>query len=190
LSKKEKRYLELGVIVGTHGLKGGLRFKSFAPNSDILAKGSEIVLKNSHGSVQGFSLRRVQSLATKHPVVFLDGIENREQAQRLRGAVLQMEVQEVRNAKHLKEGEYLFQELVGLDVFEEGGSLVGQIKGVFSLAGDDADEDLRSKAVLVVKELDDPEKELMIPFHDSWIQKVDLQARQVWVKTLLNLRED
>ena len=47
---------------------------------------------------------------------------------------------------------------------------------------------MRSKAVLVVKDLED--KEFMIPFHESWVQRVELEARQVWVRPVLDLREE
>ncbi|OYT75188.1 MAG: 16S rRNA processing protein RimM [Armatimonadetes bacterium JP3_11] len=62
-----------------------------------------------------------------HLVLTLEGVETRDQAERLRGAWLMIPPEE---RMPLEEGQYYIDDLIGMEVFTETGERVGKLKNV------------------------------------------------------------
>lgn len=63
----------------------------------------------------------------EHLVIELEGVETRDQAERLRGAWLLIPPEE---RMPLEEGQYYIDDLIGMEVFTETGERVGKLKQV------------------------------------------------------------
>jgi 16S rRNA processing protein RimM len=103
----------------------------------------------------------------------LHGISNRDQADRLRGLLIMVDIE---HAIPLEEGEYYLFELIGLEVRTVDGETLGTITEVIETGAND---------VYVV---DSPRyKEVLIPATEETIVQTDIDAGVVTVKLLEGL---
>ena len=136
-------YTELGTIIGAHGVHGLLKIAAVTEFSERLCEPGLRHIKAQNRR----SPRRIQLLEGRHRLgdeylIKLEGIGDRDAANKLRGFVLYAR-QEERPAD-IQQDEYLVNDLVGLDVFLEkdyehsekgdnddlGGRFVGTVGGV------------------------------------------------------------
>lgn len=113
-------YTELGSIIGAHGVKGLLKIASVTDFSERLCQPGVRHLKLQTRR----SPRKVQLLDGRHRMgdeylIKLEGIGDRDAANKLRGAVLYARQEE--RPENVGDDEYLVSDLVGLEVFLEEG---------------------------------------------------------------------
>lgn len=96
-------------------------------------------------------------------VLHLEGVTTREAAEALAGRYLEAE------ARPLPEGSYYWDELIGLRVVEDGGTVVGDLVEIFRAGG--------SEVYRVVG----PAGERLIPALRSVVNDIDLEAGQMTV---------
>lgn len=106
-----KAYLELGVINGTHGVKGEMRFTPWCDSPEFAAR-----FKTLYFDCEGKAPVKVLSSRVHGNVVLiaLDGIDSVEKAQTMRGKVLFMR----RSDAKLPKGTWFVQELTGCTVLD------------------------------------------------------------------------
>ena len=155
----------MGRIAGSFGVKGWVKVKPFSEKEDALAGHDTWVVRTRDGwremDLEDFEVH------SKGPVAKLAGCDGREAADALKGA----EVAVLREALAETEEGSLYQvDLVGLEVVEEDGSLLGRVEGFFE-AGD--------TSVMVVA--GEGGRERLIPFVDDFVKSVDRDARRVTV---------
>lgn len=134
-------YTELGSIVGAHGVHGMLKISAITEFRERLCRPGVRHLKAPNRR----SPRKVKLLEGRlrlddEYLIKLEGVSDRDAAQKLRGHVLYARQEE--RPEDIGQDEYLVQDLVGLDVFLEegysddssnddlGGRFVGTIGGV------------------------------------------------------------
>ena len=106
-----KEYLEIGEIVGTHGVHGELRLNPWCDSPDFVSR-----FKTLYYDSNGGCAAQIKS-ARPHGNIFLlriAGIDSVEQAQKMRGKILYMK----RSDAKLPEGRYFIAELTGCSVFD------------------------------------------------------------------------
>jgi 16S rRNA processing protein RimM len=109
-------------------------------------------------------------------LMHLEGIDDREAADRLRGRYILVALGD---AVPLEPGEvYLFQ-LIGLDVLTAGGARLGAVAEIIETGAND---------VLVVR--GGPYGEVLLPVIEPVIKKIDLAARTLLVDPLPGLLPD
>lgn len=95
----------------------------------------------------------------------LEGMDDRDAAE----AVMGMSIAVPREDRPAAEdGEYYWDDLVGLEVVNGEGTVFGQVTGLLETGAHD---------VIVVK----GERERLIPFVDAYVREVDLEARRILV---------
>ena len=101
-----KDYLEIGQIVGTHGVRGELRVQPWCDSSEFFKK-FKTLYYDAHGekSAGVVGARAHGNIA----LLRLDGCDTVEKAASLRGKVLYMR----RSDAHLKKGDWFIAELIG-----------------------------------------------------------------------------
>lgn len=106
-----KEFLEIGQIVGTHGVRGEVRVNPLCDSPDFL-KGFKTLYfaDNESCAVRVRSARPHGNVA----LLCLEGIDTVEAAQSLRGKILFMK----RTDAKLKKGSYFIAELIGCEVFD------------------------------------------------------------------------
>jgi 16S rRNA processing protein RimM len=151
----------IGVVVGTHGVRGTLRVRAFGPGRH-LRTGMEPVLGGA---------RRLISAARETPKGFLidvEGIGSREDANSLKGEELLVGRAELDPPE---EGEYYVADLVGLTAFDDDGGVLGVVSDTFETAAHE---------VLVVRERGG--RDLYVPFTLEHVPDLDPGSRRVVIR--------
>lgn len=113
----------VGAVTGSFGVRGEVRVKSFCAIPGEIENYSP--LSNEDGS-QSYTLtltRAVKGGFSGH----LGGVDNKEQADAVKGLRLFAPRDRLPS---LPSDEYYYTDLVGLEVFDTGGALLGQVKSV------------------------------------------------------------
>jgi 16S rRNA processing protein RimM len=108
-------------VLGAKGLKGGVRVELLTDFPERLEAGSTVWLEDSPEALR---IDRVES-GGRATVIYLAGIGSREAAEQLTDRYLEGPAHE------LGEGEFYWNDLVGLRVEEPGGASVGELVEVF-----------------------------------------------------------
>lgn len=159
-------HLEVGYVSRAHGLAGELAVKTFDPASEVLFDVDRVRLKLRDGSELDLILESVRQ-AKAELLVELEGVQNRSEAERLRGATV-LVFREDLDAP--AEGEYFQGDLVGLEAFSEAGELLGAVEEIWA-TGPVPNLVVRGKG-----------GELLIPFADEFVLTVDLPQRRLTVR--------
>ncbi|HUK09825.1 MAG TPA: ribosome maturation factor RimM [Stellaceae bacterium] len=156
-----ERRLLMGRVLGAHGVKGVLRVLSYAAvPEDIAAYGP---LEDETGG-RCFPLK-VVGRARGALLVETPGVSDRDQASALRGTKLYV-ARSVLPAP--SEGEYYWDDLVGLRVELSDGSAFGEVTAVHDYGAGASLEVTRPKAASV-----------LVPFTDRAVPVVDIAGRRV-----------
>jgi 16S rRNA processing protein RimM len=157
--------LSIGKIVGLHGLKGVLKVFSYAESIAIYTPGTPLHLKDSHGN--GFILKIVWAKPhSKTILLSLEGIKNRDQAEKLVGSELFIEKAAL---EVLEEGTYYWADLMGLSVYSSAGDYLGEVSAIVQTGSND---------VYVVKRWNGTtEIEVLVPALASVVKEIDLDQK-------------
>lgn len=106
-----KAYLEIGEIVGTHGVRGEMRVNPYCDSPDFFRE-----FKTLYYDEDASCAVRVLSARPHGNVVLLtlEGVDSIERAQAMRGRMLYIK----REDAHLPEGRYFIAELIGCEVLD------------------------------------------------------------------------
>jgi 16S rRNA processing protein RimM len=153
----------MGRVVGPFGVQGWVRIKPFTEDPAGLDEYAQWIVRTPEGWI-GLRLEEFE-LHAKGPVARLEGCGDREAAERLRGADIAITREALGEAD---EGTLYRVDLVGLQVKDESGAVLGRVEGFF---------DTGDTGVMVVK----GERERMIPFVPEYVKSVDRASRSITV---------
>jgi 16S rRNA processing protein RimM len=156
--------VDLGVITGTHGLRGGLRVKQHNPDSELLSKASELGLR-AHDALRVVDVIDVRNTG-KGLLMQLADVQSIEAAEALRGAVLCLPRAFL---PRLEEGEFYHVDLQGLSVFTADGEPVGEVERV---------HDYPAAQVLRVRGADGVRE---VPMREPYLLGVELDQGRVTI---------
>lgn len=117
-------------------------------------------------------------MAKRHKNIYvfsLEGINDMNVAEDLMGSSVYVPSLDV---KELKDNEFFYHDLEGLDVYNEAGDLIGKVDHV-QKGGND---------ILVIK--DENGKEILIPFVDELVPEVNLVDKTITINAIEGLIED
>ena len=187
-------YLEIGSVIGAHGVHGWLKVRCTTdfPLERLCTAG----IRHLKGANKR-APRQIVLLQGKHRLddeylVLLDQIDSRDAAQKLRGALLYVR-EEQKDAAEIDQDEYLVSDLVGLDVFlESGGSedakqFVGIVGGVVFAEdlcsipglGHDYLEIILPRGVGGTRSFRD--EMVLIPMVPQLVPRVDIEGRMIHI---------
>ena len=109
-----EKYLELGQIVNTFGIRGQVKVKPFTDDIKKFDTFKEIFVEKKN-QLQLFQIEKV-NYSKGMVILKLKGIETPEQAETLRNCYIKMDR---KNAKKLPEGTYYIADLIGLDTVKD-----------------------------------------------------------------------
>ena len=167
-----KKYLEIGKIVGTHGIKGEVRVQPWADSGEFLLGFKKLYGENGTPCYQIKNARVHKSMV----IAKLAGVDSIEQADTLRGRVLYMD----RDDARLPEGRYFIQDLIGLRVVDaDSGEEYGVVTDVFNTVAND------------VYSLRAPDgKEHFIPAIDQVLAGTDLETGIIKIHPMKGMFDD
>jgi 16S rRNA processing protein RimM len=156
----------VGVLSRPHGIRGELRLEIHSDNPARFAPGSELLLVPSRGPRRPVRVRRFRPVPSGG-LIAIEGCETREEAEELQGARLEVERSRVPVAPA---GFYYQYELVGCRCFE---AAHGELGEVVDLVEDGGGHLLRVQS---------GGRELLVPFVEAFLERVDVAARRIDLK--------
>jgi 16S rRNA processing protein RimM len=164
-------FVRIGRVSASHGLHGALRVRTDDPDSTILTALGRLFVETAQGRRE-FALSRASALGAGQFRVVLEGIEDADAAQALKGCAVMAAVADL---PPLKEGEFYYFQLVGAEVMLTDGRRLGAIAEIFSTGAHD---------VWVVR---DGGREVLVPVIADVVKAMDLGARRVTIEPLPGL---
>lgn len=169
-----EKYYNVGKIVNTHGIKGEVRVIAmtdfiedrFRPGRRlyIFLEGTnspiEVVIKTSRPHKQ-------------FQVISFEGYPTINEVEKFKGGLLKIKDED---RGPLAEGEYYYDEIIGLEVWTEEGEQLGIVKEIFQTGAND---------VWVVKRENKPD--LLLPYIGDCVKQVDLEQKKIIVHLLEGL---
>ncbi|MCR4925059.1 MAG: ribosome maturation factor RimM [Clostridiales bacterium] len=167
-----KEYLEIGKIVGTHGVKGEMRLEPWADSPAFLKRFKKLYYDDK-------GEKSIDVVCRPHGNIVLvkaKGIETVEQAQALRNKVLFMKREDAK----LEKGDYFIQDLIGCEVFDTATDVCyGKISEVSQTGAND-----------VWHIRNENGKEYLIPAIPLVIQSVDVEDGNIKITALKGIFDD
>ncbi|MCD7771046.1 MAG: ribosome maturation factor RimM [Oscillospiraceae bacterium] len=127
-----EKYLEVGKIVTTHGVKGDVKVIPWCDTANFICNFETLYTKNGESSFKVIRARVLGNMA----ILRFEGIDNPNKADTLRQTVLYIN----RDDAELPEGSYFVADLIGLEVYDEQGKCYGKIKDVLKTGANDVYE--------------------------------------------------
>ena len=174
-----EKYLELGQIVNTFGIRGQVKVKPFTDDIKKFDTFKEIFVEKKN-QLQLFQIEKV-NYSKGMVILKLKGIETPEQAETLRNCYIKMDR---KNAKKLPEGTYYIADLIGLDVYSDEEELLGKVDYIYNTGSSDR-LSFRNDDIYVVK--NDEGKEILLPAIKDVLKQVDLENKKIIVHIIEGL---
>ena len=157
-------YIEAGEIVNTHGVRGEVKVLCWLDAPEMLCEFDRCRIAGKDYEMESVRVQKTCNL------VKLSGIDTMEDAQKLRGKVLELYREDI-------DGEVIFAaELIGVEVYAEGEN-IGTIREVLDYPGN---------SVYVVR----GEHEYMIPAVRQFVLSTDMEKNVMEVRLIEGMRSD
>ena len=167
-----KKYLEIGKIVSTHGIKGEVRVQPWCDSSEFLCEFDTLYFDEGKKSVDIIRARVQKNVV----IMQLDGVDTVEEAQNLRNKILYMDRDDV----ELDEGTYFIQDLIGLVCIDaDGGGEIGKITDVLETGANDVYEITSAEG-----------KKYLIPAIPDVVLETDLDGNTMTIRKMEGLFDD
>ncbi len=165
------KYLEIGIIVNTFGIKGMVKVKTFTDDIKKIKK-LEKVYVGTETCKKEYQVEEVKEHKNVALIKF-KGIDTVEQANLLRESSIIVDREDL---DPLEEGTYYIVDMLGLEVYTDEGKLLGQLKDIFNTGSND---------IYVVK--NKLGKEILLPGIDEVIKEIDMDNKKVVVHIIPGL---
>ena len=165
----KSQYFLVGEIGKPHGTKGELRVSPYSDYPEIsFAPGTILRLGNREGRLPHSPVENIKVLTSRifrnGLLVLFDDVFDRSMARSLTGKGLFLSADEV---AELQKGEYFWHDLVGMEVADLKGDLLGEVSAVYELAP------------LDLLEVSGPESSFMIPCSREIVVSVDVEGKRI-----------
>ena len=165
------KYLEIGQIVNTFGIKGMVKIKPFTDDINRFDRLKKIYISNKNGKKE----YQIQEIKYHKNMVLmkLEGVDTPEQADLLRQSYLLVDRAD---EEPLEEGVYYIVDLLGLEVYTDDNKLLGKVEDIFNTGSND---------IYVVK--DEMGKQILLPGIPDVLKNVDLEKGKITVHLIPGL---
>lgn len=167
-----KNYLELGQVVGTHGIKGEMRINPWCDTPAFAKKFGVVYFDN-----EGKNSIKVQSCRPHGNIILmkLEGIDSIDQAETYRNKMIFIK----REDASLPEGTWFIDELIGCEVFDaDNGEEYGKISQISETGAND------------VWHIENKGKEYLIPAIKDVVIRADVADNKVYIRPLKGIFDD
>lgn len=158
-----KRF-KLGQIVNAVGLKGESKVYPYTDYKERFEELDSLYIENTLYNIE--KVRYMGEMA----IVKFEGVSDRNAAEALKGSYLYIDRE---NARELDEDEYFIPDLIGLEIKDEKGGVIGKLSDVIQNAAHD------------VYEIEMPDgRKFMIPAVGEFVLDVDMDSRVMTVRLI------
>lgn len=158
-----KRF-KLGQIVNAVGLKGESKVYPYTDYKERFEELDSLYIENTLYNIE--KVRYMGEMA----IVKFEGVSDRNAAEALKGSYLYIDRE---NARELDEDEYFIPDLIGLEIKDEKGGVIGKLSDVIQNTAHD------------VYEIEMPDgRKFMIPAVGEFVLDVDMGSRVMTVRLI------
>jgi len=161
----------VGVIVKPHGIRGAVKVIPLIDDLRELLKLKKVFLTSPDLQATPTEIIRAQPFK-KWVILYLWGVQDRDQADRLRGYEIQIPRAE---CPELPPDHYYVFDVVGLSVWTTDRNFVGKVEDIYEFP---------ASHVLVVRK---EQKEVLIPAVKQFVKRVDLSKGEVIIEPIEGL---
>ncbi len=165
--------VNIGTVVGTHHLTGTVKVNSIFEDIDTIT--GEKVLLEKDDKKRLLTIKNIKRLNDRKLLVNFEEITDVEQGKEINGFQIKIR-RDLLPEKN--ENEFYIKDLLGMEVFEMG-EKIGEILDVLETAAHN---------IIIVEDIVN-RKEVMIPFIDEFVKKMDFENNRVEVKLIEGMRE-
>ena len=165
------KYLEIGQIVNTFGIKGMVKVKPFTEDNKRFDRLEKVYIKNKE-KLKEYQIEEVKYHKDMILIKFR-GIENPEQADLLRNSYL---IVDRETEEPLEAGRYYIVDMIGLDVFTDDNEYLGKLEDIYNTGSND---------IYVVK--NELGKQVLLPAIEDVIKNIDMDNKKVIVHLIPGL---
>lgn len=162
--------LEIGKVVNTHGIRGELKIQPWCDDPAIFDELEYVYIGGEKYNITRSRFHKTCEIAA------VEGINNINEAELLKNKIVTVEREML---GELPEGTYYIADIIGLEVRNTDGKILGVIDNVISTGSNDVYE---------VKRED--KKPLLLPVIDEVINEVNLSDGYVSVTLIKGLADD
>jgi 16S rRNA processing protein RimM len=157
MTVKQTDLLEVGVVIGPHGLRGDMKIRPL-PTGDLALPGArKVYLKDNEGILVTYDT--VRSSPHKQNILLrLSGIETLSVVESLVGSSVWMAKADL---PELDQEEFYWSDLEGMEVIDAHERLLGRVVGMFATPAHD------------ILEVDGPSGEILIPAIEPFLVTLD-----------------
>lgn len=158
----------IGIVISAHGIKGQVKIRTFTESPKDITSFTEIL------DDEGRPIRlSISSVNPSYVIAKINDISTRDEAESLQGFTLHVNRSTLPKPK---EGEYYYEDLVGLEVHYTTGEIAGKVKSVENFGASDILEISPNNGA-----------DFYYPFHRDFIHSVDLSESTIIVEKLIDL---
>ena len=154
--------VSVGAIAGSYGVRGELRIKSYCAVPEDIEKYSPLT---SEDGKRSYAIALVRPIKNGF-VARITDVTSKEEADAMRGTVLFADRDQLPS---LPDDEFYHADLIGLQVFDTGGNLIGKVKTVQNHGADD----------LLETQLAGTSATVFLPFTKAAVPTVDLASGRI-----------
>lgn len=168
----EKKYLEMGKITNTHGIRGEVTAQSWGDYEDDLVDFDYFYVGKNKTKMEVEHAR-----PHKHVVLIkFKGVDDCNAAEALKNQLLYMDRDEM---EELEDGCYYIADLEGITAYLEDGRVLGKVTQVMQTGANE---------VFVIK--NESGKEYLVPFIQDCVKDVDIEQKRCTITPLEGLFDD
>ena len=165
------KYLEIGQIVNTFGIKGMVKVKPFTDDIRRFDRLEKVYIKKQNENKE-YQIEEVK-YHKEMVLIKFKGIDNIDAANLLKNSYL---IVDREKEEPLEEGRYYIVDMLGIDVYTEEGNLLGKLDDIYNTGSND---------IYVVK--DELGKQVLLPALKEVIKQVDIENRKMVVHLIPGL---
>lgn len=162
--------IRIGQVVNVVGLKGELKVYHYSDYKERFEELAQIYLGNTQYKIAGVRYNK------EIVILKLAGIDDRTEAEKHKGEDVYIDKADVRE---LPEDTYYIFDLIGLNVIDEGGEVIGTLCDVIQNSAQDLYEIEREN-----------KDKFLIPAVEEFILKIDMKSRTMTVRLIEGLFEE
>lgn len=157
-----KNNLTVGQIINTHGIKGEVKVFPLTDDIKRFRRLKSVIIDGIEKNIIWCKLQG------DRVILKIEGIDDMETAASLRSKYIEVTRE---NAVKLSEGRYFIADIIGCNVFDENGIMLGTVDNVIQTGSND---------VYSVK----GKEEILIPALKDIVIKIDMEQRHIIIKSL------
>ena len=179
---QQNDYLQVGVITSTHGIKGEVKVFPTTDDPNRFRALKDVVLDTGKEQIP-LEIEGVKFFK-QYVILKFKGIDNINDIEKYRKMPLLVSRE---NAVELEEDEYFIPDLIGIRVLDEEGTVLGILKEVYQNGYQDVYE-IACEESAEGSSSRKKEKTFLIPAVGEFILNVDVENREMTVRTIEGMR--